>query len=355
MSRKLTLESLDDRIVPATLFDLTSPGAAATLPSGAIVRQTDAQPTGTGVIQSFVRVQGAANGGGSEQGYNTVVRPLQFDENKSPSFTRSLRLGDVPTVTVGGTAYREFLLDINQKSSAPRLSLDEVRIFIAGQPNLTGYDPGSMTLAGRIASFDLDAGSDSSIILDSRLNSGSGSGDMFLLVPAASLAGSADSFVYLYSKFGVQSGATANGGFEEWAVRTTGTPPPPTPGTASLSGTVFADRNNDGQKNFNDYGLLGVTIQLIGTDDSGNTVSLSTTTDADGNYSFTGLRAGTYTILEGTLPPQYGLLFDGIDSVGTVNGIVNGSASDPDIDRFTGITLADGDVGINYNFIEIGE
>ena len=70
--------------------------------------------------------------GGSEQGYNTDARPLQFDENKSPQFTRSLTLGEVPVVNVGGVEYREFLLDINQKSSASLLSLDEVRVFLGG-------------------------------------------------------------------------------------------------------------------------------------------------------------------------------------------------------------------------------
>ena len=81
LSQFLRLESLDDRIVPA--IDLTTAGASAELDNGAIVQQTDAQPTGTGFIQSFVRIQGAASGGGSQEGYNTDGRPLQFDEKAS--------------------------------------------------------------------------------------------------------------------------------------------------------------------------------------------------------------------------------------------------------------------------------
>ena len=93
------------------MLDLTAYGAEATA-NGAILQQTDAQPTGTGNIRSFVRIQGLC---GVEQGYNTDARPLQFNEKKSPQFTRSLTLGDVPIVVVNGTAYREFLLDINER------------------------------------------------------------------------------------------------------------------------------------------------------------------------------------------------------------------------------------------------
>src|SRR5262252_9181811 len=84
---RLELQSLDTREVPATLVDLTFRGAEGTA-NGAIFDQSDAHPTGSGVIQSFVRIQGT----GVEQGYNTDARPLQLDENKSPTFTRSLSL-----------------------------------------------------------------------------------------------------------------------------------------------------------------------------------------------------------------------------------------------------------------------
>ena len=350
MRTYMSLESLGERLVPsATQLDLTSRGAVASAPSGAIVEQTDAQPTGTGVIHSFLRVQGAASGGKSEQGYNTDARPLQFDENKSPQFTRSLRAGDVPTVHVGGIAYREFLLDINQRSSSSRLSVDEVRLYLANQPNLTGYDATAKTLAGGAAAFDLDAGGDVSIMLDARLNSGSGSGDMFLLVPETAFAGAtADTFVYLYSKMGDQGVATANGGFEEWAVRSA----PSTPaGTASLSGYVYVDADISHSFNVGDGGLANVTIHLTGIDDLGKSVDLFTTTAADGSYSFTGLRAGTYSLTE-TLPPAIaGMYLPGTDSVGTINGTSNGSVGGRDL--LQGITLGDGQSGINYNFGEL--
>src|SRR5262249_35951199 len=104
-----TLERLEDRCVLSVTVYPTTAGSCGTI-GGAIFQQSTPQPTGTGVIRSFVRVQGHSD---VEQGYNTDARPLQFDENNSPQFTRSLQLGFVPRVVIKGVAYREFLLDIN--------------------------------------------------------------------------------------------------------------------------------------------------------------------------------------------------------------------------------------------------
>ena len=59
---------------------------------------------------------------------------------------------------------------------------------------------------------------------------------------------------------------------------------------ASLSGIVFVDLNNDGQVDFGEPGVGGVTIRLRGTDDLGRTIDLTMTTDTDGTYQFGGLR-----------------------------------------------------------------
>jgi hypothetical protein len=343
------VETLDDRLVPAVVLDLTHPSAASSVSANGFIAQfTPAQPTGTGVIQSFVRIQGAASGGGSEQGYNTSARPLQFDENNSPQFTRDLTVGQVPVVNVNGVNYRQFLLDINQKASSPLLSVDEVRIFLDGKAGDTGYNPTTHTLAGIAPVFDLDAGpqGDVSVLLNSSLNNGSGSGDMFLLVPDSAFANAdLNTHVYLYSKMGAQSGASANGGFEEWSVRTNGTTNALPPGTGSLSGMVYFDADNSGTLTPGDSGIAGVEIQLQGVNDAGQTVVLCTTTDANGNYSFTGLRAGTYSILE-FQPAGY---LDGADNLGTVNGYSDGLVGN---DQFFDVYLPVGATGVDYDFGE---
>lgn len=346
MSKNITaaisLDELADRIVPAaSVLDLTTPAAEAAA-GEAIVRQADARPTGTGFIHSFVRVQGKASGGGSQHGYNTDARPLQFDENKSPQFTRGLLASQVPTVMEDGVAYREFLLDINQKSSAAKLSLDEVRIFLGGVPDLSGYSTSTHTLPGAEQVFDLDAHGDVAVLLNARLNSGSGAGDMVLLVPAAAFAGADPaSHVYLYSKMGSLPGAAANGGFEEWAVGTSGGETA-SGGTGSIAGSVWVDHGQDGIRDGTDYGIGGVTITLQGVNDLGQTVVLTTATADDGSYSFAGLRDGTYTLLQ-TQPEDY---TDGTDFIGSLGGDLF------ETDGVINIHLSQNAAGTGYDFTE---
>jgi hypothetical protein len=321
---------------------LTFRGAEGTA-NGAIFDQSDAHPTGSGVIQSFVRIQGT----GVEQGYNTDARPLQLDENKSPTFTRSLSLGNVPVVTVNNVNYREFLLDINQKASSPLLSLDELRLYVGNAGNLTGYNAGAKTLAGLPAVYDMDGAGDVTVKMNYLLNPGSGGGDVTVLIPDSAFASaSANSFVYLYSKFGATWGA--NSGFEEWAVRSCGCvtspvpppqPPPPTQsGTASLSGMVVLDSNGNHTIDSSDTGMPGMEVDLL---DANGLVIGTTTTAADGTFSFSGLAPGTYGIL--LVPPPdagYGSMYPNVGSnQGNVNTYWSG---------FTNIQLNAGDAATSY-------
>src|SRR5207244_2183518 len=110
---------------------------------------------------------------------------------------------------------------------------------------------------------------------------------------------------------------------------------------ASLTGYVYYDSNNDGSR-AGDTGISGATVTLTGTDDLGNSVTGSTTTGAAGDYSFTGLRPGTYTISE-TQPSGY---LDGKDTAGSLGGTTTN-------DQFSSITVASGDSGTAYNFGEV--
>jgi hypothetical protein len=112
------------------------------------------------------------------------------------------------------------------------------------------------------------------------------------------------------------------------------------PAPASLSGFVFADNNGIL------VGLSGATLTLTGTNDLGQAVTLTTTSNATGQYSFTGLRPGTYAVRE-TPPPNYAIEST---NVGTVNGAPDGTA---DFGVISSITLHAGDSGINYDFTDI--
>ncbi len=61
---------------------------------------------------------------------------------------------------------------------------------------------------------------------------------------------------------------------------------------SSISSNVFCDENDNGTYVPGDFGLSGVTVDLL--NGAGTQVLQTTTTDANGNYSFNNLTAGTY-------------------------------------------------------------
>jgi hypothetical protein len=235
--------------INAAEFNLMGGGTVSI--DGAIFTTSNSQSTGTGVINSFVRLQQ----NGSEEGYNANARPVMPDVNTSPSFTRDLSLTDVPTVLIGGVAYREFLLDINQTAANPELSLNELQIYQRATALTTANTLAALTAAPSALVYDLDTGTDDRIQLNYNLNSGSGSGDLFVYIPNSLFSGTTG-FVYLYSQFGQDLSPNATGtmfssndGFEEWAVRTPGGTTVPEGGTViamlgmGLLGLAIAKRN----------------------------------------------------------------------------------------------------------------
>jgi uncharacterized repeat protein (TIGR01451 family) len=179
----------------------------------------------------------------TEQGYNTSSRPLQFDENNSPNFTRSFQLSAVAKVALNGTPYYEFVLDINQGNAGgdALLSLDQLRLYVsptnidtASNNFANGYNPATGTLGGLSPSYDMNPGLTTTnfVELNGALKSGSGTPDMTLFVPVSALGTNPNSWIYLYSHFGGHTftsdqgntGGAANGGFEEWANTTVETP-----------------------------------------------------------------------------------------------------------------------------------
>lgn len=211
----------------ANIVDLTTDGSSGAIGTG-LFFQSEQAPSGTGVIDSFVRI---STNNPVEQGYNTSARPLLYDENTSPTFTRDLLLSSVPTKTIGGVVYREFLLDINQQNAAPLLSLDKLQIYSTAAALTSPLPPvGTDGLLTPIYSFSYltsalqtvppTTNPESYIKLNYALESGSGQADMFAYIPNSLFTGA---YVTLYSEFGAAGGSTFvnNDGFEEWAVQRT--------------------------------------------------------------------------------------------------------------------------------------
>jgi uncharacterized repeat protein (TIGR01451 family) len=110
---------------------------------------------------------------------------------------------------------------------------------------------------------------------------------------------------------------------------------------ASIGGTVFFDANSNGVFDADESGIGGVSVSLSGP------LVATAVTDAQGNYLFENLPPGDYTVSE----VQPAAFTDGDDVLGTVEGAPRGDDSGNDV--FAAITLAPGDVGVNYDFGEV--
>lgn len=109
----------------------------------------------------------------------------------------------------------------------------------------------------------------------------------------------------------------------------------------TISGHVWHDADNDGEREASEDAIAGTTITLEGPGGP-----RTTTTDASGYYEFNDLDPGTYTIKE-TQPANY---LDGKDNAGTKGGTV---VNDAAMDQIQEITLAAGDSSQNNDFGEI--
>jgi uncharacterized repeat protein (TIGR01451 family) len=122
---------------------------------------------------------------------------------------------------------------------------------------------------------------------------------------------------------------------------------------SSIAGTVFVDANRDNNVDAGE-GKSGVSIKLTGTDSYGNAIGISPTvtktTDGSGNFIFSNLPPGTYTIVE-TDPG----LIDGLETAGTAGGTVDNSAFDATAahNTISAITLPASTAATGYKFQEI--
>lgn len=249
------------------VVNLTSAGSSGTI-NGATYTQTSPQPTGSGVIDPFVRV---STNNDVEQAYNTTVNNV-YDNDSSDQFNHEITVGEIGFIdlngaTPGGEVMR-FLLDINQARETDKsfLNLDEVQIYLSRVPNQS-LEPAlaqgqTIPFAQSTLVYQMDAGGDNLVILNAALNSGSGSGDMFLDIPlsafntAFGIGGYLTpdeqnaAYIYLYSRFGSDPNENTSG-FEEWAaIEGDAIEPPcvedcggqeiPEPGTLALLGIGLA-------------------------------------------------------------------------------------------------------------------
>jgi hypothetical protein len=115
-------------------------------------------------------------------------------------------------------------------------------------------------------------------------------------------------------------------------------PAPP----ANLSGFVFDISSGT------PVGMQGIRVTLTGTTSTGQNVTFTAVTAADGSYSFANLAAGTYTVSEDTsqLPSGYNTqAVAGTENPGAT--VVDGTNQ---VSSITAIALLSGDNAVNYDF-----
>jgi uncharacterized repeat protein (TIGR01451 family) len=130
------------------------------------------------------------------------------------------------------------------------------------------------------------------------------------------------------------------------------------PHVNSLAGFVFVDENHSGDFDAGDLLVPGAVITLQDangnpvTDINGNVVGPQTT-DANGAFSFTNLKDGTYQLLESYDDAAH-MLMDGNDFPGLINGVQDTTAKADPVpgDRIFNIVLTGGVAGTQYRFGE---
>jgi hypothetical protein len=92
---------------------------------------------------------------------------------------------------------------------------------------------------------------------------------------------------------------------------------------SSISGSVHEDFNGNGIREITEPGIPGSIIMITGKDTYGRTVSITTTTDANGNFKFEDLYSSDatgYTLVQLVQPPGFN---DGLEGVGTAGGVAH--------------------------------
>lgn len=112
------------------------------------------------------------------------------------------------------------------------------------------------------------------------------------------------------------------------------------PGTAKLGDRVWYDLNQNGIQDAGEPSVSGVTVTLY---NSGGTAIKSTSTDQNGNYLFTDLAAGTYSVGFSNIPAGYTFTTQGLGTA------ASGSDANPATGRTASVTLVAGQTNLDVD------
>jgi len=316
-------------VLAAGDYSITKPGDYCDINGARFEEWGITQAAGTGVYDTFLKVgsnNDATKGYNSDFSGDAKVGSPEYDEGVS--WTHSKLTVDVPLVDPDSIAgidrYREFQLDINQSGNgeAHYITLDNVVLYLTNnEPDADGFYSGykhalgQFTLANGFKQiYDMDAGGDSTILINFEINAGSGKRDVIMWVPD-----SADWYTYKYVILYTEHGADIysglvyeydngtkdwelrswpdqaypnNDGFEEWGVALY---------DATKTGYKWNDLSADGIWDGGEPGLAGWTIWIDDGDGVLEAGEPFAVTASDGSYTITDIEPGTYDVRE--LPP----------------------------------------------------
>jgi hypothetical protein len=216
-----------------TYVDLTTADANQNVNGAIFIQGTG--PAGTGQFDPFLTIQTNDN---TEQGHNTC--PPELDTACiGNARTHALSAAAIPPKTIGGIKYREFSLDANDQGSDDYMSIDDFKVFLDDQNNLTGFNNTANTFSndtGTAASLAYTLPSGTIVLMRSQtLSPGSGVSDISVEVPDSIFPANCSygsttctTWVTLFTHMGgagtinvgngCASGCDYNvtGGFEEW-------------------------------------------------------------------------------------------------------------------------------------------
>lgn len=200
----------------AIVIDLDFPGdGPVTTDLGVIWSQTAVQPTGTGVIKPFLRVEASSSVKGEiTEGYNTSDAhgntPM---DDKGGIWTHDVLVSDLAVVN----GYFVFLLDANQvgdnSANGAKLTLSQFEVFTSNSPAddsfttkaglESAFGPAEYNMRLDTISSALVTGVDLAVQQTHNFpsNNGSGSGDLLVFIPTSQFTNPGQ-YLILYTEYG---------------------------------------------------------------------------------------------------------------------------------------------------------
>lgn len=221
---------------------------------------------------------------------NTVETP---NTNNSTSATTTVTLQNDVAITKSGPATipagTELTYTLNVTNSGPSTAtavavsdaLPTGLTFVSGTSTINGSQAGTVTATGNTASVTIPV-----------LNPSETAVVTIRATVGVSVTGTISNTA---SVTAANDSNTANN--TSAAASTNVTAPP----VVSFAGRIYNDANRSGNSNTGDGPIVGATVTLTGTPVGSTTsVTQTTTTDANGNYTFTNVNPGTYAVSTGT-------------------------------------------------------